>query len=104
MALGETAIHTSPSHHCVCLRSLLPTRLSSFPFVWSLLYVSPVFRFFHLSLLFCRDWSYWWRYLLLGLLPIDASILIHFVFRVASLFYNVSLCVYFFCIGLTRLD
>ena len=62
-----------------------------------------MFRFFQLSLLFCRDWSYWWRYLLLGLLPIDASILIHFVLRVASLFYHVSLCVYFFCIGLHTL-
>ena len=36
MALGETVIHTSPSHHYVRLRSLLPTRLSSFPTVSSL--------------------------------------------------------------------
>ena len=34
------------------LRSLLPSRLSSFHFVWSLLYASPVFRFIHLPLLF----------------------------------------------------
>ena len=52
VALGETAIHTSPSHHYVYLRSLLPSRLSSFPFVWSLLYASPVFHFIHLPLLF----------------------------------------------------
>ena len=51
MALGETVIDSSSSHHYVRLRSLLPSRLSSFPFVWSLLYASPVFRFIHLPLL-----------------------------------------------------
>ena len=49
MALGETVIDSSPSHHYVRLRSLLPFRLSSFPFVWSLLYASPVFPFYSLA-------------------------------------------------------
>ena len=43
MALRETVIESSPSDHYVRLRSLLPSRFSSFPFVWSLLYASPVF-------------------------------------------------------------
>ena len=71
MALGETAIHTSPSHHYVRHRSLFPTRLSSFPFVSSLLYAFPVFPFIHLLLLFCWSRSYCGHYLLLGLVPID---------------------------------
>ena len=52
MALGETVFHTSPSHHYVRLRSLLPTRLSSFPIVSSLLFAFPVFPFIHLLLSF----------------------------------------------------
>ena len=54
MALGETAIHTSPSHHYVRLRSLLPSRFSSSHFVWPLLYASSVFPSAHSLLLFCR--------------------------------------------------
>ena len=50
MALGETAIHTSPPHHYERLWSLLHTRLSSFPFVCSLLYASPVFPFCSLAI------------------------------------------------------
>ena len=50
MALGETVINTSPSHHYVRLQSLLPSRLSSFPFVCSLLYASPVFPFCSLAI------------------------------------------------------
>ena len=50
MALGETVINTSLSHHYVRLRSLLPPRLSSFPFVCFLLYASPVFPFYSLAI------------------------------------------------------
>ena len=45
MALEETTFHTSPSHHYVRLRFFFSTRLSSFPFVSSLLYAFPVFPF-----------------------------------------------------------
>ena len=53
MAMGETAIHTSPSHHYVCLRSLLPSRLSSSHFVWSVPYATSVFPSSRSLLLFC---------------------------------------------------
>ena len=53
MALGETAIHTSPSHHYVRLRSFLPIRLSTFHFAWSLLYASSLFPSAHSLSLFC---------------------------------------------------
>ena len=55
MALGETAIHTSPSHHYVRLQSLLPTRLSSFPTVSSLLYAFLVFPVIHLLFSFSLE-------------------------------------------------
>ena len=45
MALGETAIHTSPPYHYERIRSLLHTLLSSFPVVLSLPYAFPVFPF-----------------------------------------------------------
>ena len=50
MALGESAVHTSPSHHYAHLRSLHPTRLSSSPVVSSLLYAFPMFPSFLLPL------------------------------------------------------
>ena len=53
MAVGETAIHSSPSHHYVCLRSLLPSRLSSSRFVWSVPYATSVFPSACTLLLFC---------------------------------------------------
>ena len=51
MALGETAIHTSPPHHCERLRSLLHTRPSSFPFVSSLLTRFLCFPFIFVTIL-----------------------------------------------------
>ena len=45
MALGETAIHTSPPHHYERIWSLHPTRLSSFPVALSLPYTFPVSPF-----------------------------------------------------------
>ena len=58
MALRETAIHTSPSHHYVCPRSLLPSRLSSFPVDLSLPYAFPVSPSIYLPLLFCWSQTY----------------------------------------------
>ena len=55
MALGETATHTSPSHHYVRLRSLLHTRLSSFPIVSSLLYAFLVFPVINLLFSFSLE-------------------------------------------------
>ena len=74
MALRETATHTSPSHHYVRLRSLLPTRLSSFPVVSSLLYAFPVFPIIHLLFSSSLVLDYSRRFLLFGLYPIRASI------------------------------
>ena len=47
MALGVTAIHTSPPHHFEHVRSLLHVRLSSIPVVLSLPYAFPVSPFIY---------------------------------------------------------
>ena len=58
MALGETAIHTSPPHHYERLWSLLPSRLSAFPVNLSLLYAFPVTPSIYFPLLFCWIQTY----------------------------------------------
>ena len=101
MALGEIAIHTSPPRPYVRLRSLLPTRFSSFPFVSPLLFVFPVFPFIHLRLSFplvldllrvisiIRIISLWRIYLCFGFILRVALFLQCFIWRI---FYFVWIC------------
>ena len=81
MALGETATHTSPSHHYVRLRSLLPSRLS-------FRLVTPL-RFFCVSLcslafVILLRRIYCGHYLLHGSTPIDSVFSFMFNFLVTS--------------------
>ena len=86
MALGETAIHTSPSHHYICLRSLLPSRLSSSHFVWSVPYATSVFPSSRSLFVILLRRIYCGHYLLRGSTPIDCCIiLIVFSFLFISL-------------------
>ena len=63
MALGESAIRTSPSLSYVHLRSLLPTRLSSLPVVSSPSIFFCFTRFFCLPLFICYSHFRWiWIY------------------------------------------
>ena len=77
MALGETAIHTSPPHHYERIRSLLHTRLSSFPVVLSLPYAFPVSPFYSCYYShFFGVWIYCGRYLLFGLFVLDCFVIL----------------------------
>ena len=76
MALEETTFHTSPPHHYERIRSLLPTRLSSFPVVLSLPYAFPVSPFILLLFTLFWCWIYSGHYLLFGLFVFDCFVIL----------------------------
>ena len=108
MALGETAINTSPSLSYVRLRSLLPTRLSSFLVDSSLSIFFCFTRFLCFPLFICYShsrwiWTYCGYYFLLGLSSIGASICVLVSFCGLRFSFSVLFGGYFICLVLLLL-